>query len=167
MKLQSLREQSDLIMRIASAHGASNVRVTGSVARGEAGEDSDVDLIVDLAPDRTVRDLSELTLDLSDALGCRVEVFRIPATSTFARGSAAPALLRDAVRLMAPDTVAARQGQAARDRRHIESIGESLARVSNYVAGGRAVSFAEWMVHDAVVQRLADIADSVRRLSAT
>jgi predicted nucleotidyltransferase len=39
-------EHRDEILRIAAAHGASNVRVFGSVARGEAGENSDLDLLV-------------------------------------------------------------------------------------------------------------------------
>ena len=47
-----LREKRDHILRIAAQHGASNVRVFGSVARGEAGPGSDLDLLVSLAPGR-------------------------------------------------------------------------------------------------------------------
>jgi uncharacterized protein len=64
--LQSRRNQ---IMRIAAAHGAHNVRVFGSMARGYARPDSDVDLLVEFEPGRTVLDLSGLILDLQDALG--------------------------------------------------------------------------------------------------
>jgi predicted nucleotidyltransferase len=48
--------------------------VFGSVARGEARADSDVDLLVDMDPSATALDLSELILDLEDALGWKVDV---------------------------------------------------------------------------------------------
>ena len=50
------------------------MRVFGSVARGEAGPDSDVDLIVDMEPDRSVMDLLAVTSELEDALGTRVHL---------------------------------------------------------------------------------------------
>lgn len=62
------------ILRIAAQHGARNVRVFGSVARGDASPDSDVDILVDLEPDRSLLDLSGLLLDLQDLLGCKVDV---------------------------------------------------------------------------------------------
>jgi predicted nucleotidyltransferase len=49
--LAELRNRRDEILRIAAAHGASNVRVFGSVARGEADQASDVDFLVDIASD--------------------------------------------------------------------------------------------------------------------
>ena len=55
-----LREKRDDILRIAARHGASNVRVFGSVARGEADESSDIDFLVDLAPDRSLLNLGGL-----------------------------------------------------------------------------------------------------------
>ena len=67
-------ETRDLILRIAEGHGAHNVRVFGSVARGEATENSDLDLLVEFEPDRTLLDHSHLVLDLEDALGCKVDV---------------------------------------------------------------------------------------------
>ena len=45
-----VREKRSDILQIAARHGASNVRVFGSVARGEAGPGSDLDLLVSLAP---------------------------------------------------------------------------------------------------------------------
>ncbi|MGH2586706.1 MAG: nucleotidyltransferase family protein [Dehalococcoidia bacterium] len=57
--------------------GASNVRVFGSVARGEAGIGSDVGFLVDMEPGRTVLDLSELILDLEEMLGRNVDVVEI------------------------------------------------------------------------------------------
>ncbi len=49
-----LASKKDEILRIAATHGARNVRVFGSVARGEARPDSDVDFLVDMEPGRTL-----------------------------------------------------------------------------------------------------------------
>ena len=62
------------ILRIASSYGARNVRVIGSVARGEAREDSDLDLLVELEPGRTLFDLGGLLHDVQNELGLRVDV---------------------------------------------------------------------------------------------
>jgi predicted nucleotidyltransferase len=69
-----LKSRRDEILAIAERHGASNVRVFGSVARGEAGPDSDVDFLVDLEPGRTLLDHGQLQADLENLLGCRVDV---------------------------------------------------------------------------------------------
>lgn len=74
MTLDELRQRRTEIERIAEGHGARNVRVFGSVARGDAVPESDFDLLVDFDPDRTVLDLSALILDLQAALGCEVDV---------------------------------------------------------------------------------------------
>ncbi len=62
------------ILRTAARHGARNVRVFGSVARGEADERSDVDFPVDLEPGRGLFDLGGLLMDLLELLGRRVDV---------------------------------------------------------------------------------------------
>jgi hypothetical protein len=62
------------ILAAAERWGAHNVRVFGSVARGEADESSDVDLLVDLAPGRTLMDLGGLYMDLSALLGCELDL---------------------------------------------------------------------------------------------
>lgn len=62
------------ILRIAAKHGARNLRVFGSVARGEAASDSDVDFLVDMEPGRTLLDLGGLLMDLRDLLGTEVDV---------------------------------------------------------------------------------------------
>lgn len=61
-------------MRIAAKHGAHNVRVFGSVARGEAGENSDIDLLVELEEGRSLLDQAGLVLDLEELLGRKVDV---------------------------------------------------------------------------------------------
>ena len=72
--LTELREKRSEIIELARARGASHVRVFGSVARGEAGEGSDVDFIVDLEPGRSLFDLGGLLMDLRDLLERDVDV---------------------------------------------------------------------------------------------
>ena len=62
------------ILKIAAKHGARNVRVFGSVARGEAGPESDIDLLVDMEPDRSLLDLGGLWSDLNELLGRKVDI---------------------------------------------------------------------------------------------
>jgi len=69
--LKSKREE---ILRIAARHGARNVRVFGSAARGEAGPRSDIDFLVDVGPERTPFFPGGLLADLEELLGCKVEV---------------------------------------------------------------------------------------------
>jgi predicted nucleotidyltransferase len=82
--LEALRDRRSEIEKIARRRGAHNLRVFGSVARGDARENSDVDFLVDFEPGRTVLDLSELILDLEEALGRPVDVVRIREPSPLA-----------------------------------------------------------------------------------
>jgi len=59
---------------LAERHGAHNLRVFGSVARGQANPESDVDLVVDFDRGRSLMDHGELMMDLEEVLGCRVDV---------------------------------------------------------------------------------------------
>lgn len=69
-----LQEKREQILAVAAKYGAYNVRLFGSVARGEADADSDVDLLVDLEPNRSLLDLGGLLMELQDLLGCSVDV---------------------------------------------------------------------------------------------
>jgi uncharacterized protein len=62
------------IVAVARRYGASNIRIIGSVARGDATEASDLDLIVRLEPGRSLFDLGGLLMDLRDLLGVKVDV---------------------------------------------------------------------------------------------
>jgi predicted nucleotidyltransferase len=73
-----IRAKREEILQIAERYGASNVRVFGSVARGEADERSDIDFLVDLAPGRTLFDLGGLLMDLQETLGREVDVVTVP-----------------------------------------------------------------------------------------
>jgi hypothetical protein len=69
-----LKEKREEILRVAKRHGARNVRVFGSAARGESGPESDVDLLVDAGPERTPFFPGGLLADLEDLLGRKVDV---------------------------------------------------------------------------------------------
>jgi hypothetical protein len=69
-----LKEKRPEILQIAAKHGARNVRVFGSVARGDAGEDSDVDFLVDFEPGWSLLDHAALILDLQELLGRKADV---------------------------------------------------------------------------------------------
>jgi hypothetical protein len=73
--LDTLRsDKRDEILRLAQRHGARNVRVFGSVARGEAGDTSDLDLLVEWEPGRSLLDHVALVQDLEEVLGIKVHV---------------------------------------------------------------------------------------------
>jgi len=74
MKESSLREKREQILALAEKYGARNVRVFGSVARGEARPDSDIDFLVELEPGRSIFDLGGLLYDLQSLLGVEVDV---------------------------------------------------------------------------------------------
>ena len=62
------------ILSLAAKYGASDIRIFGSVARGTADTDSDIDFLVDLEPGRSLFDLGGLLTDLQQLLGCNVDV---------------------------------------------------------------------------------------------
>jgi predicted nucleotidyltransferase len=81
------------IRRAAESHGVGRVRLFGSVARGEEGADSDIDLVVSLSPGGTLMDLARLEVALERLLGRPVDV--VPESGL--REPFRSAVLRDAV----------------------------------------------------------------------
>jgi predicted nucleotidyltransferase len=71
---QVLREKRGEIERIAATHGAHNIRVFGSVARGEDTAESDIDLLIDVGPNTSSWFPAGLILDLEALLGRRVQI---------------------------------------------------------------------------------------------
>jgi uncharacterized protein len=69
--LQANRER---ILQTAANYGAYNVRIFGSVARGEADASSDVDFLVEMEPGRSLFDLGGLLMDLQELLNCKVDI---------------------------------------------------------------------------------------------
>jgi predicted nucleotidyltransferase len=80
---------------LARTYGAQNVRVFGSLARGEHGASSEIDFLVDLDPERTLMDLGGLLIELRDMLQVRVDV----ATEGMLRPKVRDQALRDALPL--------------------------------------------------------------------
>ena len=72
--IEALIPYKPAILTIAQLYGASNIRVFGSFARGEANPHSDLDLLVDMASDRSLLDTVALVQDLQESLGRRVDV---------------------------------------------------------------------------------------------
>jgi predicted nucleotidyltransferase len=72
--LALLRGRRDEILGLARRRGVSNLRIFGSVARGEAGAASDFDFLAELDPGRTLIDLGGLQMDLQELLGRKVDL---------------------------------------------------------------------------------------------
>lgn len=92
--LTALRARADAIRDTVTRHGGSNIRVVGSVGRGDSGSGSDVDLLIDVQPGTGLIALAKLEDELSDSLPWKVDVL----TSGMARGRMAH-ILDDAVPL--------------------------------------------------------------------
>jgi predicted nucleotidyltransferase len=91
IRLEQVRQRREEILRLANQYGAKNVRIFGSVARGESGPDSDLDVLVRFERGRSLLDQAGLQLDLTELLGCKVDVISEGAVKAGHR------ILRDAV----------------------------------------------------------------------
>jgi len=74
MDIERLKKYRKEILQIAARYGASNMRVFGSVARGDSDVQSDIDFLVDIEKGRSLFDLGGLLVDLESLLGCSVDV---------------------------------------------------------------------------------------------
>ena len=95
MSLADLQKKREEILRLAKKYGAFNVRVFGSTARGNADAQSDIDLLVDMEPGRSLFDLGGLLTDLQATLGRSVDVV----TEKGLRGRIRERILQEAVAL--------------------------------------------------------------------
>lgn len=93
--MTSLRRVREEVNALAANRGASNLRVFGSVVRGDDAPPGDLDLLVDLEPGRSLLDLGGLQMDLTEFLGVAVDVVTEPALSPRVRDR----VLADAVAL--------------------------------------------------------------------
>ena len=71
---EAVKEKREEILKVAARRGARNVRLFGSLARGEERAESDVDLLVEMEEGRSLLDLSHLLQDMEELLGCKVHV---------------------------------------------------------------------------------------------
>jgi hypothetical protein len=93
--IQRVLARRAAVRQAAARHGASNVRLFGSTARGESGPDSDVDLLVSFEPERTLFDLARLRAELERILEVPVDVV----TDTGLSGNARDEILAEAIPL--------------------------------------------------------------------
>lgn len=82
-----LGDKRDEILRIAAKHGVTSIRVFGSVARGEAGPESDVDFLIEAGPETPPWFPGGLIADLQDLLGRRVDVVTPDALRPFLKST--------------------------------------------------------------------------------
>jgi predicted nucleotidyltransferase len=92
---EQIRERHAEILRIAARHGATQVRLIGSVARGEARPDSDIDLLVTWAEGTSLLDHAALVLELESLLGRKVDI----ASDGWVKPSIREPVYRDAILL--------------------------------------------------------------------
>ncbi len=71
---ENLKKNTSQVLRIAANYGVRNIRVFGSVARGESGDRSDIDLLVTLDRGVTLMKVSALKRELEKLLGCKVDI---------------------------------------------------------------------------------------------
>jgi len=83
--LEQLNRHRDNLLALASLHRATQVRIFGSVAHGEDLPDSDIDLLVDFAPEASLLDLVGLQQDAEALLGRHVDVVTPEGVSPFLR----------------------------------------------------------------------------------
>jgi predicted nucleotidyltransferase len=72
--LELIKTRREEILRLATRHGAANVRIFGSAARGEDTPSSDIDFLVTMEPGRSLLDKAGLLADLRELLGREVDV---------------------------------------------------------------------------------------------
>ncbi len=90
---QLVKRKREEILRVSARHGAHNVRIFGSVARGEADETSDIDFLVEMEPGRSLLDLGGLQVELESLLGRPVDVVTVRGLKARIRST----VLREAV----------------------------------------------------------------------
>ncbi|MCF1439237.1 MAG: nucleotidyltransferase family protein, partial [Shewanella sp.] len=90
-----VEQERATILELAKKHGARNVRVFGSASLDEAGPESDIDILVDLEPGRSLLDLGGLLMDLEELLGRKVDIVTEKGLHWYIRDK----VLKEAVRL--------------------------------------------------------------------
>jgi uncharacterized protein with HEPN domain/predicted nucleotidyltransferase len=150
------------ILQVAARHGARNIRVFGSIARGESTAGSDVDLLVDIEPDRNRSDLENISKELAELLGCRVDV----ATEADLRPRVRQRALEEAIPLeAAPSSSRPVKGisRMRRDRDRLLDIMEAIEIVQKYTP--REESLEDYLVQTAVVHNVQTIGEAASKLS--
>ena len=80
-----IRERRENILKIAKDHGATNIKIFGSYARGDEQPGSDLDLLIELEPGRSLLDIIAIKQDIEDMINRRVDVVTARALSPYIR----------------------------------------------------------------------------------
>jgi uncharacterized protein with HEPN domain/predicted nucleotidyltransferase len=165
-----LQEKREEILALAEKHGARNVRIFGSAARGEAGPESDVDFLVELEPGRSLLDLGGLLMDLQDLLNAKVDVVTEKSLHWYIRDrviqGAIPLVDQPEIFLELLQSASQKtEGAMKDDRLYLIHILECIDRVENFTEGGKEEFLTSALVQDAVLRNLQTMAESSRRLS--
>lgn len=143
------------------AAGVVRVRVFGSVARGEAGEASDIDLLVDFAPGRAVGllDLMRARAVFEDLLRRRVDVMTEGALKAPLRGE----ILEDAVDVFGPSEPPDPRHRPKRWRWRVFDLLDAVDRVADFTRGHTLSTFvADERARDAVLHNLARLGETTK-----
>jgi predicted nucleotidyltransferase len=128
------------VIRLAAAHGAKNIRVFGSVARGESSPTSDLDLLVEWEDGRTLLDHVALVQDLEELLGTKVHA-----------GDRAGAALARARPNTSRGTAAVKD-----DRLYLHHMLERCERISRFIEPGKEHFMHSEAIQDAVIRNIGD-----------
>ncbi len=160
-----LREKRMEILAIAERHGAVNVRLFGSVARGASRPDSDIDFLVDVREPVSAWFPASLIVELEDLLGCSVDVVPESRLAPLLR----PAVLSSALALSQPLPEIAPTDPSVvvkDDRLYLDHILDAIDRVEEIASGGRETFLSSWLPQDAALRNLQTMAESTQKLSA-
>ncbi len=137
------------ILDLALRHGARNVRVFGSLARGEGTEESDLDLLVTLGEGRSLLDLVGLKQDLEDLVHHPVDVVTERAPLSLPAGS----------------RPFGSHSPVSRDDLYLRHILDAIEKIERYVGIGHDEFMAASHWQDATIRQLEIIGEAVKRLS--
>ena len=146
-RLEALRSD---VLDLAHRHGASNLRVYGSIATGLEHESSDLDLLVDLSPEHSL--LGVISLRPGSGRPARL------LGGCHRRDIPAPP---DPRRNPRPGS-----GVVSKDRLYLESISDCLERIAEYTEAGEETFLASRLIQDGVIRNLEVIGEATKNLSA-
>ena len=144
-----LKSKRSEILRLATQHGARNVRLFGSVARGEAGPESDVDLLIDFEANRRLLDHVALMQDRGGSLREKSGCGQREGPSLVHSG---PSL--EGSRSLVKD-----------DQLYLIHILECIERIESYTQGGREAFQKSKMSQDAVIRNFEVMGEAAKNVS--